>query len=127
MPRKSTVSIAKGDDVGKLVFDVLQPLGGVEKLIEPKSTVVIKPNAGHLGGPETSINTNPDLIAAIIREVRKAKPKEIIVAEASAVGCDTMECLELSGILKAAQEAGADKIIDIKSDPDLIAIPIRGA
>ena len=91
MPRKSTVSIAKGEDVGKLVFDVLQPLGGVEKLIEPKSTVVIKPNAGHLGGPETSINTNPDLIAAIIREVRKAKPKEIIVAEASAVGCDTME------------------------------------
>ena len=127
MPKKSIVSIAKGKDVEKLVYDVLEPLGGVEKLIKPKSTVVIKPNAGHMGTPETSVNTNPDLIAAIIKEVRKAKPKEIIVAEAAAVGCDTMACLESSGILKAAQEAGADRIIDIKSDPDLITIPIRDA
>ena len=127
MPEKSVVSIAKGQDVEKLVHDVLEPLGGVESLIRPRSTVVIKPNAGHLGGPETSVNTNPDLVAALIREARKAKPKEIIVAEAAAVGCDTMECLESSGILKAAEEAGADRIIDIKKDPDLITLQIRDA
>jgi len=124
---KSIVSIIKGEDVEKMVHDVLAPLGGVDALIKPKSTVVLKPNAGHEAPAETSVNTNPDLVAAVIKEIRKAGPKEIILAEASAIGCDTMECLEVSGILKAAEEAGVDRIIDIKEDKDLLSIPIRDA
>jgi uncharacterized protein (DUF362 family) len=125
--RKSIVSIAKGTDVGSMVEEVLEPLGGVRSLIKPKSTVVLKPNAGHVAPPESSVNTNPLLIAAVIKEVRKANPKEIILAEASAIGCDTMESLKVSGILKAAEDAGIDRVIDIKSDKDLINVPIRDA
>lgn len=124
---KSIVSIAKGDNIEKLVTDVLAPLGGVETLIRPKATVVIKPNVGHPFGPETSVNTNPAVVAAVIKEVRKANPKEIILAEASALGCDTMECFEASGISKAAVDAGIDKVIDIKADKNLLTIPIRDA
>ncbi len=124
---KPIVSIVKGEDVEKMVHDVLAPLGGVDALIKPKSTVVLKPNAGHEAPAETSVNTNPDLVAAVIKEIRKAGPKEIILAEASAIGCDTMECLEVSGILKAAEEAGVDRVIDIKEDKDLLSIPIRDA
>jgi uncharacterized protein (DUF362 family) len=124
---KSVVSIAKGTDVQKMVEDVLEPLGGVRSLIKPKSTVVLKPNAGHVAPPESSVNTNPSLVAAVIRELRKANPKEIILAEASAIGCDTMESLKVSGLLKAAEDAGIDKIVDIKSDKDLISVPIRDA
>ncbi|MBW1767422.1 MAG: DUF362 domain-containing protein [Deltaproteobacteria bacterium] len=125
--KKSIVSISKGTDVGKMVEEVLAPLGGVESLIKPKSTVVLKPNAGHVASAETSVNTNPEVIAAVIKEIRKAGPKEIILAEASAIGCDTMESLEVSGILKAAEDAGVDRVIDIKRDKDLINIPIRDA
>ncbi|MFH1089996.1 MAG: DUF362 domain-containing protein [Pseudomonadota bacterium] len=124
---KSVVSIAKGDDPEKMVREVLEPLGGVKSLITPKSTVVLKPNAGHPAPAESSVNTNPEVVAAVIREVRKANPKEIILAEAAAVGCDTMFSFEVSGILKAAEEAGVDKVIDIKSDKDLINVPIRDA
>ena len=124
---KSIVSIAKGTDVEQMVMEVLEPFGGVRSLIKPKSSVVLKPNAGHVAGPETSVNTNPELVAAVIKEVRKAGPREIILAEASAIGCDTMESLEASGILKAAEDAGVDKVIDIKTDKDLINIPIRDA
>ena len=95
---KSIVSIAKGEDVQELVHEVLAPLGGAGALVRPKSTVVIKPNAGHAAPAESSVNTNPELVAAVIREIRKAEPKEIIVAEAAAIGCDTMECLEACGI-----------------------------
>jgi uncharacterized protein (DUF362 family) len=59
--------------------------------------------------------------------LRKAKPKEIILAEASARGCDTLECLEVSGVGKAAEKAGVDRIIDIKREKDLIRMPIRDA
>ena len=125
--KKSIISIAKGTDVKKMVSEVLSSLGGIESLVKPRTTVVIKPNGGHVAPPETSVNTNPELVSAVIEEVRKANPKEIILAEASAVGCNTMECLEVSGILKAAEDAGVDRIVDIKSDKDLLTIPIRDA
>jgi uncharacterized protein (DUF362 family) len=124
---KSIVSITKGDDVEKMLYEVLAPLGGIGALIKPKSTVVLKPNAGHEASAETSVNTNPELVAAVIKEVRKANPKKIIVAEAAAIGCDTMDCLKTSGILAAAEAAGVDQVIDIKSDKDLLTIPIRDA
>ena len=124
---KSIVSIVKGTDVERMMEEVLYNLGGVSSLIKPNSTVVIKPNAGHPFPPETSVNTSPAVVAAVIKEVRKAQPKQIILAEASAIGCDTMESFEVSGIRKAAEDAGVDKIIDIKSDKDLIKIPIRDA
>jgi uncharacterized protein (DUF362 family) len=124
---KSIVSIAKGDEPEKLVCELLEPLGGAKALIRPKTTVVIKPNAGHAAPSDTSVNTSPEVVAAVIKEVRKADPKEIILAEAAAMGCDTMESLEVSGILKAAEDAGVDKVIDIKKDKDLLNIPIRDA
>ncbi len=124
--RKSVVAISKGDDPEKMVAEIFSLLGGVENLIKPRSTVVIKPNAGHPAGPETSVNTSPAVVAAVINEVKKAGPKEIILAEAAAIGCDTLRVLEASGIGAAAENAGA-RIIDIKREKDLINIPIRDA
>ena len=124
---KSIVSIVKGTDTEKLVDETLSLLGGVDSLIKPNSTVVVKPNAGHPFPPETSVNTSPAVVSAVVKALRKAKPKQIILAEASAIGCDTMESLEVSGIRKAAEDAGADSIIDIKAEKDLISIPIRDA
>ena len=125
--KKSMVSISKGTDIEKMLIEVLEPFGGVKSLIRPGSTVVLKPNAGHVAPAESSVNTNPEVVAAVIKEIRKAEPKEIILAEAAAIGCDTMESLEVSGIKKAAEEAGIDRIIDIKKDKDLIRMPIRDA
>ena len=120
---QSIVSIAKGTkeyDAEKLVHQAVENLGGIKAFIKPGSVVVIKPNAGHEGAPETAINTSPEVVRAVIKEVRKANPKKIILAESSAIGCDTMTCLESSGIKQAAEEAGIDEIIDIKQDTDLI-------
>jgi uncharacterized protein (DUF362 family) len=90
--RKSIVAISKGDDPEKMVAEVFALLGGVENLVKPRSTVVLKPNAGHPAAAETSVNTSPEFVAAVIKEVQKAKPKEVIVAEAAAIGCDSLTC-----------------------------------
>ena len=110
---ESVVSIVKGVNLDEMVIKALDHLGGIEAYIKPNSTVVVKPNAGHMGGPESSINTNPAVVAAVIKAVRKANPKKIILAESSAVGCNTMACLEVSGIKQAALKAGVDDIRDI--------------
>ena len=123
---KSVVAISQGTDPEKMVAEIFSLLGGIENLIKRNSTVVLKPNAGHPAAAETSVNTNPAVVAAVINEIKKAKPKDIIVAESAAVGCDTMNVLEVSGIGAAADDNGA-RVIDIKREKDLINLPIRDA
>ncbi len=117
---KSIVSIVKGSDAESMVKQAVDHLGGVASIIRPGSTVVVKPNAGHEAAPDSSVNTSPEVVAAVIRLLKQARPGRIILAEASAIGCDTMACLESSGIRQAAEDAGVDEIRDIKSDEDLI-------
>ena len=96
MAKKSLVALVKGTDIQENVTKVFDLMGGVENVIRKGSTVVLKPNAGHAEPPETSVCTNPEVVRAVIREVKKANPKRIIVAEAAAIGCDTEECFRVS-------------------------------
>jgi uncharacterized protein (DUF362 family) len=111
---KSVVSIAKDTDVQEMVDRALAQLDGIDDLLAPGATVFLKPNAGHPAPPETSVNTNPEVLKAVVAAVKRYKPKEIIMAEASAVGQDTLKALELAGLRAAAEEAGVDRIVDIK-------------
>lgn len=123
---KSIVAIAKDPEIQVMVDQVLNDLGGAHTLIRKNSTVILKPNAGHLGAPGTSINTNHDFLRAVIRAVKAAGAKRVIVGEAAAIGCNTMECFESAGHAQVAREEGVE-LYDIKSDPDLIKVQIRDA
>ncbi|MFH1031831.1 MAG: DUF362 domain-containing protein [Chloroflexota bacterium] len=122
---KSVVSIAKGTDPEKMIEEALNLLGGVSSLIKAGSTVVIKPNIIGMYPAERSITTSPPFVAAAIKVLRKANPKQIILAESSAMRRDTDKCLDISGIRAAAEKAGVDKIVDIKKEQDLVKLPIR--
>lgn len=125
MSKKSLVALAKSDDIQANVTRVFDLMGGVQNVIRKDTTVVLKPNAGHAEPPETSVCTNPEVVRAVIREVKKAEPKRIIIAEAAAIGCDTLECFKVSGIQAVAEEEGVE-LIDIKRDKDLIKVAVRG-
>ena len=112
MSNKSKVALVKGKDIQENVTKVFDLLGGVQNLIHKGSVVMLKPNAGHAEPPETSVCTNPEVIRAVIREIKKAEPKEIVIAEAAAIGCDTVECFEVSGIKAMADEEGVEWDLD---------------
>ena len=123
--KKSIVALAKEDSIQASVTKVFDLMGGVSSLIKKGETVVLKPNAGHVATPDTAVCTNPEVVRAVVREVKKAEPGRIIIAEAAAIGCDTNECFKVCGIEAVAQEEGVE-LIDIKRDKDLIKIPVRG-
>ncbi len=125
MAKKSVVAIAKENTVQESVTKVFDLLGGVTNIIKRGETVVLKPNGGHAAPPETAVCTSPDTLRAVIREVKKAQPGKIVVAESSAIGCDTMECLEVSGLAAVAREEGV-QLLDIKAEKDLINVAVRG-
>ena len=122
---KTVVAIAKEPTIQECVTKVFDLLGGVTKMIEKGQTVVLKPNAGHAAPASSAVCTNPETVRAVIREVRKANPGRIVIAESAAIGCDTMECFEVSGIAQIAREEGVD-LIDIKQETDLVNVAVRG-
>lgn len=123
--KKSLVALAKEDSIQDSVTKVFDLMGGVTNLIKKGETVVLKPNAGHAAPAESAVCTNPETLRAVIREVKKAQPKSIVIAEAAAVGCDTMECYRICGIEQMAKEEGIE-LIDIKADKDLVDVAVRG-
>lgn len=80
-------------------------LGGIKKFVKPGSRVTVKPNIGWDKTPELAGNTNPRLVAEIVRQCFSAGAKEVIVFDHT---CDDWrKCYKNSGIEDAARSAGA--------------------
>jgi len=97
-----------------LVQKALENLGGMERFIQPNEVVVIKPNIAWDRTPEQAANTNPELVAEVVRQCWQAGAKRVIVTD---VSCnEARRCFHRSGIETAARSAGAEVILP---DPEL--------
>jgi uncharacterized protein (DUF362 family) len=76
--------------------------------------VVIKPNIGWNRLPEQAANTNPDVVAEVVRLVVAAGASQVWVTDVSVNTAE--QCFSRSGIEKAAKAAGATVV-----RPDSIA------
>lgn len=80
-------------------------MGGMGKFIKKGDKVVVKPNIGWDKSPELAANTNPKLVAEVIKQCFKAGAKEVTVFDHT---CDDWrKCYANSGIEAAAKAAGA--------------------
>lgn len=104
----------KQGEPSALVQRVLENLGGIGRFIRPQDVVVIKPNIAWDRTPEQAANTNPELVAEVVRQCRDVGAKRVIVTD---VSCnEARRCFHRSGIEAAARSAGAEVILP---DPDL--------
>jgi uncharacterized protein (DUF362 family) len=62
-----------------LLQSALKELGGMKQFISKGDVVVVKPNIGWAKTPEFAATTNPDLVAAIVKECYNAGAKEVKV------------------------------------------------
>ncbi len=83
-------------------------MGGLSKFIKPGQKVTIKPNIGWDRTPELAGNTNPKLIAEIVRECFAAGAKEVTIFDHTCH--EWTNCYKNSGIESAAKSAGAKVI-----------------
>lgn len=80
-------------------------MGGIGKYIKKGDKVVVKPNIGWDKKPELGANTNPELVAAIVKDCLAAGAGEVVVFDHT---CDEWQaCYKNSGIIDAAEKAGA--------------------
>jgi uncharacterized protein (DUF362 family) len=101
--------IAHGADPTLNTRRAIEALGGMGRFVKKGERVAIKPNIGWNRLPEQAANTNPDVVAEVVRQVRAAGASKIWVTDASV---NTPEqCFARSGIQKAAGEAGATIVL----------------
>ena len=108
-PQFPELAVITGDDPAKLAVQALEELGGMGRFVARGDVVLVKPNVGWDRTPEQAANTNPDVVAEIIRQCANAGAKRVIVTD---VSCnDPRRCFQRSGIAEAAQRAGAEVIL----------------
>lgn len=99
--------VAQGNAApGKIVRAAVEGCGGIKKFISRGDVVVVKPNIGWDRRPEMAANTNPEVVAEIVRLCLEAGAKKVKVFD-NPVN-DARRCYKQSGIADAATKAGAE-------------------
>lgn len=114
--KAATVVVVKGTrstDPQVLIEKALELLGGMERLVPSGATILVKPNVGFY---ERDAATDPQLTAAVVKALKRAKPIRIVVGESSVRGNDTEHALQVTGTRNLAEEAGAE-VKDLRKDP----------
>jgi uncharacterized protein (DUF362 family) len=102
--------IAKNDrDPAALVRKAVEALGGMRRFVSRGDVVVVKPNIGWDRTPIHAANTNPAVVAEVVRLAYDAGAKKVVVTDASCN--EPNRCFQRSGIWKAAYDVGADVIL----------------
>ena len=105
---KSAGVVARGPDPAANVRRALAALGGMGRFIGRGETVLIKPNVGWDRVPEQAADTDPDVVAELVRLCLAAGAARVVVAD---FPCnDPRRSFTRSGIGPASEAAGATVI-----------------
>jgi uncharacterized protein (DUF362 family) len=108
------LTVVQGGEPRALVQKALENLGGIGRFISKQDVVLLKPNIAWDRTPEQAANTNPEVVAEMVRQCRQAGAKRVIVTD---VSCnEARRCFQRSGIQAAALAEGAEVILP---DPEL--------
>lgn len=93
------------EEAVRLTRRVIRDLGGMSRFVSKGNVVWVKPNIAWDRTPEQAANTNPDVVATIVKMCYEAGAKQVIVGDNP---CNAQErTYPNSGIRPAAEKAGA--------------------
>jgi uncharacterized protein (DUF362 family) len=113
-PQWPHMTVVQNGEPRALVAKALENLGGIGRFVSRQDVVVIKPNIAWDRTPEQAANTNPEVVAEVVRQCWQAGAKRVIVTD---VSCnEARRCFHRSGIQAAALAEHAEVILP---DPEL--------
>lgn len=99
------LSIIKGESPSAICREAVNALGGMKKFVKKGDVVVVKPNIGWDRTPELAANTNPEVVAELVKMALEAGASKVKVFDHT---CNNWRaCYTRSGIEEAAKQAGA--------------------
>ncbi len=106
---KDRICMVKEGDRTKALGLAVEAMGGIENFIRKGDRVLLKVNAAFASPPILSATTHPLLVAEMTRLCFKAGAREVVVTD-NPIN-DPKTCFFLTGIGKAAEDAGARVIL----------------
>ena len=97
--------VARGASPQKITRAAIDGLGGIRRFVSRGDVVVVKPNIGWDRTPEYAANTNPDVVAEIVRLCFEAGAKKVKIFDNPV--SDARRTYKQSGIAAAASALGA--------------------
>ena len=108
-PQFPDLTVVHGGAPSAMVQRALQELGGMKRFVSRGDVVIVKPNIAWDRTPEQAANTNPEVVAELVRQCWSSGAKKVIVTD---VSCnDPRRCFERSGIAAAARREGAEILL----------------
>ncbi len=107
---KALVSKIKfNGDVKKSVTCAVEAIGGLGRMIRANETVLLKPNF-NTSDPLPG-SSDPQFVKAVIELLWEHGAGKVVLGESSMFALSTREVMEKTGMLKVAEEAGAEVVV----------------
>ncbi len=118
-PENAGIVTVKNGSPSQMARKAVEMLGGMSNFVKSGQKVVIKPNMSWDRPPEMAANTNPDLVAEVVRMCGEAGASRVMVFDRTID--NAANCYLRSGVAKAASTAGAD----VHFVNDRLFIPVK--
>lgn len=100
------IVIAHGASPSKITAAAINALGSINRFVSKGDVVVVKPNIGWDRQPEYAANTNPEVVATVVKLCFDAGAKKVKVFDRPVN--DPRRCYVQSGIMDSVKPLGAD-------------------
>ena len=116
------LAVVHGQDAEKMVRTAIEKIGGMGRFISPGDKVLLKPNVAWDRQPEQAANTNPAVVAAVVKLCLEARAAEVWVTDVPVN--DPYRCFARSGIEDAVKRAGGK--IRLTAENDFVLTDLKG-
>ncbi|MBA4371918.1 MAG: cytoplasmic protein [Thermodesulfovibrio sp.] len=116
------LAVVHGRDAERMVRAAVDKIGGITRFINPGEKVLIKPNVAWDRQPEQAANTNPAVVAAVVRLCLEARASEVWVTDIPVN--DPYRCFARSGIEEAVKRSGGK--IRLTQESDFLPTDLKG-
>jgi uncharacterized protein (DUF362 family) len=103
---KIDLAVAQGPSPSAITKAAIDALGGMKHFISRGDIVILKPNIGWDRLPEQAANTNPEVVATVVKLCLDAGAKKVKIFDRPVN--DPRRCYVQSGIADAVKPLGAD-------------------
>jgi uncharacterized protein (DUF362 family) len=119
-----SVSVAKSGEPGDLARRAVGALGGMGRFVSRGDVVLVKPNIGWDREPAQAADTNPEVVAAVVRMCLEAGAKSVRVMDRPCN--DPRRCYKRSGIRDAVESIGDPAAtIEFMDERKFVTVPIK--
>jgi uncharacterized protein (DUF362 family) len=107
---KALVSKIRCDgDLRQSIGQAVAAIGGFERLLKPGDMILVKANFNTADPLPAS--SDPQFVKAVIKLLYEHGADRVVLGESSMISFSTREVLQQTGMLQAAEEAGAEVVI----------------